>query len=141
MSLLDRFTGGGERTRGDAVLIVDDESDIRKLLSVHLKHIGLEVHAAASAEEAVEMVAKGTPYGLFILDINMPGETGIEMAKGLRASEAHKLTPIIILTGVLNEDGCLRVEQEVPNLIALCKPFNSKELKEMVLEILEQADA
>lgn len=129
--LFKRFQGSGEK-----VLIVDDESDIRTLLSIHLKHIGLTPLTAENAEEALEALERGERFALFILDINMPGMNGVELANRIRERPSCKNTPILILTGVMTDEGLQRLERDIHNLTALPKPFESKVIKELVNELL-----
>ncbi len=127
-----------KKSSENAVLVVDDESDIRKLLSVHLQHIGCDAYNAGSSKEAMDLVSdRDIRFRLFIIDINMAGETGIELTKQIRERARYKTTPVIILTGVMTEDGLIRIEQEIPHVIGMAKPFDARKLKELVLEILQ----
>jgi two-component system phosphate regulon response regulator OmpR len=77
------------------VLVVDDEPELRSLLSEYLGRQGFSVRAAADASEARALVAQAPPP-IAILDIHMPGENGLSLARWLR--EAHPRTGIVMLT-------------------------------------------
>ena len=77
-------------------LVVDDEDDIRGLLTELLQHQGLDVTTAADADAAVEQFGRIRP-ALVLLDINMPGRSGLEVLPDLRALDPA--VPIIILSG------------------------------------------
>lgn len=64
--------------KADKILIVDDEETIRRVLSKKLSNEGYECFQAADAAQALEEMAKND-YSLVILDINMPGKTGLEL--------------------------------------------------------------
>ncbi len=69
----------------DRVLVVDDDLSIRETFEHHLGRGGYEVRAAASAEEALALIAKCEP-GLVITDVRMPGMDGIELLRQLRSA-------------------------------------------------------
>jgi signal transduction histidine kinase/ActR/RegA family two-component response regulator len=80
------------------VLVVDDEAPIRAVLTKHLAAAGFNVHLAANGEEALAAVAEiGPALRLVILDIAMPGLSGIETWSQLRTTRAE--LPIIISSG------------------------------------------
>ena len=76
------------------ILVVDDEPQIRKALSVNLRARGYEVDTAASGEEALTLAAGNHP-DLVLLDIGLPGIDGIEVVEGLRG---WTTVPIIMLS-------------------------------------------
>jgi two-component system KDP operon response regulator KdpE len=76
------------------ILVVDDEPQIRKALSVNLRARGYEVDTAASGEEALTLAAGNHP-DLVLLDIGLPGIDGIEVVEGLRG---WTKVPIIMLS-------------------------------------------
>ncbi len=105
------------------VLVVDDEPQIVRALSVNLKALGYEVDAAASGEEALSHASQRRPDAV-ILDLGLPGIDGIQVIEGLRG---WTTVPIIVLT--------VR-EQEADKIAALdagaddyvTKPFGMGEL-------------
>ncbi len=76
------------------ILVVDDEPQIRKALSVNLRARGYEVDLAATGEEALTLAAGNHP-DLVLLDIGLPGINGIEVVEGLRG---WTTVPIIMLS-------------------------------------------
>ena len=76
------------------ILVVDDEPQIRKALSVNLRARGYEVDLAATGEEALQRAAANHP-DLVLLDLGLPGIDGVDVVEGLRA---WTQTPIIILS-------------------------------------------
>jgi len=76
------------------ILVVDDEPQIRKALSVNLSARGYDVDLAASGEEGLTLAAANHP-DLVLLDIGLPGIDGIEVVRGLRGWSA---VPIIMLS-------------------------------------------
>src|SRR3954453_22787053 len=76
------------------LLVVDDDRRIRDLLSRFLLAEGYRVTTAETAADARAKL-KGLHFDLLILDVMMPGETGFDLARDLRASS---IVPIIILT-------------------------------------------
>ena len=78
------------------ILVVDDETDIREILQFNLENAGFVVDAAASAEEALEILSP--EHGLILLDVMMGGMSGYKMAEHLRAENNN--IPIIFLTAL-----------------------------------------
>ena len=79
------------------VLVVEDETEIRDLIVLHLKRSGLNVDAVSSAEEAFELIAANT-YSLLALDWMLPGLSGIEITKKVRAEANRNDLAILMVT-------------------------------------------
>ena len=106
------------------ILVVDDEPELRALLAEYLGRQGFSVRAAADAAEARALVAQEAPP-VAILDIHMPGENGLSLARWLR--EAHPRTGIVMLT-TAGEPVDRIVGLELGADDYLPKPFELREL-------------
>lgn len=85
------------------VLIIDDEEDIRELARISLERVGgLEVVAAASGPEGLELAAAEQPDAI-VLDAMMPGMDGPETLTKLKADSATEQIPVVFLTGSVQE--------------------------------------
>ncbi len=93
---IPRRTPMPEVIRGH-VLVVEDEADIRELLTLHLERGGFSVDAVGAGDEALEKL-KNTKYDLVILDWMIPGHSGIEVLRQMRTGLIHKGTPVLMLT-------------------------------------------
>jgi len=80
------------------ILIVDDDPTTCALTTTLLEREGYRTRWCSSGREALELVAT-TPVSLVLLDVMMPGMDGFEVCAKLRATEAGKRLPIILLTG------------------------------------------
>ncbi|MET0168821.1 MAG: response regulator transcription factor [Aliihoeflea sp.] len=115
------------------LLVVDDDTRIRSLLQQFLGENGFRVTVADSADEARRKLA-GLDFDLLILDVMMPGETGVELTKSLRE---EKDVPILMLTALSETDS--RVEGlEAGADDYLPKPFDPRELILRVNAILRR---
>ena len=98
--------------RQEKVLIVDDEAGIRKLLGRALSQKGYRCFEAAGAREAWQVLEdKGTEAALVLLDINMPGKSGLQLLPEIRAGFPH--TAVIMVTAAgdtATAVGCIRTE-------------------------------
>ena len=117
------------------ILIVDDEADIRDILQFNLENVGFDVDAAASAEEALEMLS--TEHSLILLDVMMHGMSGFQMATHLR--ENGNLTPIIFLTAKDTQDDLLEgfsagADDYIP------KPFSIQEVIARVTAVIRRTE-
>jgi two-component system phosphate regulon response regulator PhoB len=84
------------------ILIVEDEPAIQELITVNLEHAGFVPVRADSAEQAFEIV-RGELPDLVLLDWTLPGMSGIEFARRLRAERRTQAVPIIMLTARTGE--------------------------------------
>jgi CheY-like chemotaxis protein len=81
------------------VLVVDDEPDAALYLSTLLSDAGHEVRAAGDADSAAAML-RSEPFDLLILDVQLPGTTGLRLYLDLAADPRLSRLPVIMVTGV-----------------------------------------
>ena len=112
------------------ILDVDDEPNMRELLREELEEEGYEVEAAENGEEALKKFSSGD-YDLVILDIEMPGMNGLEVAGKIR--EMKKDARIILLTAYSHYRSDLSSWAADEYVV---KSFNFDELKEKVKKLL-----
>lgn len=89
------------------ILLVDDSTSMREMVSFTLREAGHEVSEAEDGVEALEY-AKKTSVNLVITDVNMPNMDGITLTSELRTLDSYKFIPILILT---TETGTAKKEQ------------------------------
>ena len=118
------------------VLIVDDDRDIRDLLQEFFNKRGLRASVAADGD-AMEAVLRRNPVDLVILDVMLPGRSGLELCREIRARQA---TPIIMLTAV-NETTDRVVGLELGADDYVPKPFDPRELLARVRAVLRRNGA
>ena len=80
------------------ILIVDDERDIVEYLSMALEDAGFKAAGLADTEGALEWIAAERP-DLVLLDVMMPGHTGLSLYRAMREGEATKRIPVVIISG------------------------------------------
>ncbi|WP_149537030.1 response regulator [Siccirubricoccus phaeus] len=116
------------------ILVVDDDREIRDLLSRFLERQGMRVSAARDAKEARKLWPLGR-YHLVVLDLMLPGESGLDLAKWLR-SQAE--VPIVMLTAMSEEtDRIVGLELGADDYLG--KPFNPRELLARIRAVLRRA--
>jgi CheY-like chemotaxis protein len=81
------------------VLLVDDDRGVLDLLAVLAKRAGLEPHAAADGEQALELLNQGLDPAAVITDLDMPGMGGVELARRIRSEPALAHTRVIVHSG------------------------------------------
>ncbi|MDR3473275.1 MAG: EAL domain-containing protein [Devosia sp.] len=86
------------RRPSDPILVVDDDPATRELVTTALRHEGFDVRQAASGEAALELVA-GETIGLLLLDMGLPGMSGLDVVRALREQPKTAALPIMVLTG------------------------------------------
>ena len=115
------------------LLVVDDDTRIRNLLKQYLTENGFRVTVAGNAAEARRQLA-GLDFDLLVLDIMMPGETGVDLTKSLRID---KKVPILMLTALSETDSRI-VGLEAGADDYLAKPFDPRELILRINNILRR---
>jgi PAS domain S-box-containing protein len=114
------------RSLGGGVLLVDDEPLLRDLFAGVLSDAGLEVVAAGSGEEALKLCrARQQPFDLAVLDVLMPGMTGVELAERLR--ELAPDCQVVFMSGFAAEDLVQRIGRDIEGPL-LQKPLSSERL-------------
>ena len=108
------------------VLIVEDESAIQELIAVNLEAAGHHALRAADAEQALTILRQTLP-DLVLLDWMLPGQSGLAIARHLRANERTRSIPIIMLTAKSAEqDKIAGLEAGADDYVT--KPFSPREL-------------
>jgi CheY-like chemotaxis protein len=80
------------------ILLVEDNADVRQLLALYMKRLGYEVYEAATGLDAVDLAATALP-DLIIMDFCLPGISGIQATRRLKADPSTKDKPVLIITG------------------------------------------
>ncbi|MEI8257114.1 MAG: response regulator, partial [Deltaproteobacteria bacterium] len=118
------------------ILVIEDDSTIRRLIEVTLSRRGDEVHCAEDGVAGLEVAERVQP-DVIVLDVNMPRMDGWEVLKRLRASESFAFTPVILLTALASPDH--RVEGfKLGADDYMTKPFRAAELEMRVVRALKQ---
>jgi DNA-binding NtrC family response regulator len=116
------------------VLIVDDEEVLRDVLDAVLRREGFEVLSAASGEEALS-VLDAEEVDLVILDVMLPGISGIDTLRAIRISNPH--LPVIVITAFSSIDGAIDA-MKMGAFHYIPKPFKNEEVIITVNKALEQ---
>jgi two-component system phosphate regulon response regulator PhoB len=118
------------------ILAVEDEPAILELLRVNLADAGYEVRGVADAETA-QLMLKGELPDLLLLDWMLPGQSGMALAKALRADPRTRELPIIMVTARSDEsDKVAGLEAWVDDYVT--KPFSPRELKARIKAVLRR---
>ncbi len=120
------------------ILLVEDEQDILRLVAYNLKKHGYAADQAKSGDEALRL-ARTNPYRLIVLDLMLPGLTGMELCRILKQDPKTSSIPIIMLTALSEEtDKVAGLEAGADDYIT--KPFSVKEFLARVKTVLRRAD-
>lgn len=123
----------GVDLNGYKILIVDDEEDLREILSEEFSLQGATVFTAKNGRDAFDIAIRENPH-VILSDVRMPGGDGVELLQRVRA--VYDTTPphIFLLTGFSD----LKPEQavEMGSQGLLSKPFSLKQLREKIAGVL-----
>jgi response regulator RpfG family c-di-GMP phosphodiesterase len=111
------------------LLLVDDDDGLRALLRTTFEVVDIEVDEAGDTREAGRRVAERRP-DVIVLDVLMPGETGIDFCRRLKADPATRDIPVVLLTG--SEGGTLAASDAAGADAFVRKPFSPLELLAVV---------
>ena len=118
------------------ILLVEDEPAIQTLIATNLQRAGHTVLASSDAEHAQRLVHESLP-DLILLDWMLPGMSGVDFARRLRADERTREVPIIMLTARTEErDKVLGLETGADDYIT--KPFSPRELVARIKAVLRR---
>lgn len=128
------FGGGEPATDAPHILVVDDDRRLRDLLSRYLRENGFRVTTAEDSKAARARLA-GLDFDLLIVDVMMPGESGLDLTQSLRSGGT---VPILMLTAMGEaEDRIKGLERGADDY--LVKPFEPRELVLRIRSILARA--
>lgn len=109
-----------------SIVVAEDDEDISEIIQDNLKREGFRIFAFSNGDEAYEAIISKNP-DLVILDLNLPGMSGIEVCKYIRKNEATAETPVIMLTARSEEiDKIIGFEVGADDYVT--KPFSPREL-------------
>ena len=118
------------------VIVVDDSSVMRQIIKNNLKQLGFEqsnVVDAEDGEQALKKINEDT-IDLVISDWNMPRMTGIDLLIAIRADDALKELPFLMVTSEADKEKIIEAVQAGVNQY-IVKPFNTTQLEEKIKEI------
>jgi CheY-like chemotaxis protein len=123
-----------ENAAGRLILAADDDRDILALVAFRLGREGHEVLTAVDGEEALALARTRLP-DLAILDVRMPKLTGLEVVRALRADEATRAMPVVLLTASV-QDESVQDGYDAGADEYMKKPFSPQELATRVEQML-----
>ena len=121
------------------IYIIEDDPDISAIIEDNLKREGYRLKTFADGAKGYDAIIEKIPH-LVILDLNLPGMSGIEVCKYIRNNEATAEIPVIMLTARSEEiDKIIGFEVGADDYVT--KPFSPKELVARVKAVLRRASA
>jgi two-component system phosphate regulon response regulator PhoB len=119
------------------VIIVDDDPDIREVVSVMLEAVGLRVVAVESGEDALLRLAQ-EPFDLMVVDWNLPRMTGLDLCRALRRDPAQASLPVLFLTANASSQDMVEAFASGGDDYVV-KPFRAPELGARIFSLLRRA--
>jgi two-component system chemotaxis response regulator CheY len=124
------------------ILVVDDFSTMRRIIRNLLVELGFSsqlIQDADDGENALVMLRKQS-FDMVVTDWNMPNMTGIDLLRAIRAEDAWKGLPVLMVTAENNRDQIIAAAQAGVNGY-IVKPFTAATLKEKMTKIFERIAA
>lgn len=112
---------------GVSVLVVDDEPHIGRIIRTRLEQDGYVVHLAEQGQEALDVLEQHPSIALVLLDLMMPGMSGIDVLRVLRGDARWAALPCIVLTAA-GQDAQLREAEGLGVSEIMTKPFSPRRL-------------
>lgn len=122
------------------ILVVDDFSTMRRIIKNLLRDLGFtNADEADDGNTALPMLQTGK-YDFLVTDWNMPGMTGIDLLRAVRADDNLKTLPVLMVTAEAKRDQIVAAAQAGVNGYVV-KPFTAAVLKEKIDKIFERIDS
>ena len=122
------------------ILIVDDFSTMRRIIKNLLRDLGFTNTTEADDGQTALPILKEGDFDFLVTDWNMPGMTGIELLKAVRADAKLSALPVLMVTAEAKRDQIVEAAQAGVNGYVI-KPFTAQVLKEKIDKIFERIDA
>ena len=120
------------------ILVVDDEQGFLEIIEGRLKAAGYEVRTATNGEDAMKLIREDKP-GLIIADLTMPGMNGFELSRVVKTDPNFKNIPMILLSGLVQEDS--EAEGLQKGDFYMAKPLDFKRLSAKIKDFLGEDPA
>ena len=121
------------------ILIVDDFSTMRRIIKNLLRDLGFNnTQEADDGNTGLPMLQNGN-FDFLVTDWNMPGMTGIDLLRAVRADEKLKDLPVLMVTAEAKKEQIVMAAQEGVNGY-IVKPFTAQTLKEKIEKIFERIE-
>lgn len=117
------------------IFVVDDDKEIREIITFALTRNGFEVAVACNGEQLQQLLSARRP-DLIILDVMMPGQDGYQIFTWLRGAPETRAIPVMIMTAHA-EDIYARISTDLGASEHITKPFHPLELVERVRGLLQ----
>jgi len=125
----------GAPNRGRQIIVAEDDEDIRLFVSIILAKEGYRIESFDNATSALEAAATAEP-DLYLLDVRMPGVTGIDLCRRLRADPRFEHSPILMMSAETSQQN-IEAAMAAGADDYLPKPFSRAELLDRVKALLE----
>src|SRR5688572_1129778 len=135
MELLAKQSGGASATTHRRVLLVDDQHDSTRTLSLLLRASGYEVQTAATVASALQLAAAES-FDIMVSDIGLPDATGYELMEQIR--ELYGIKGIALTGHGMDDD--LRRSRQAGFAAHVVKPVNVEELENLMARLLAEPD-
>ncbi len=123
----------------ERILLIEDEPNITEAISFVLKRAGMDVKTHANGTGALEVIARVRP-DVLVLDVMLPGESGYEILRALRADPATRALPVLMLTA-RGQDKDRDLARQLGATRFMTKPFSNAEVLETVRALAAGAGA
>ncbi len=122
------------------ILVVDDFSTMRRIIKNLLRDLGFtNISEADDGQTGLPMLQSGD-FDFLVTDWNMPGMTGIDLLKAVRADERLSSIPVLMVTAEAKKEQIVEAAQAGVNGYVV-KPFTAETLKAKIEKIFERVDA
>jgi two-component system chemotaxis response regulator CheY len=118
------------------IMVVDDSSSVRQMMSFTLENAGYEVVEAEDGQDALEKLV-GSAVNMIVTDLNMPNVNGIELIRSIRSQSEHKYIPIVVLTTESHESR-KQESREAGATGWITKPFIPEQLIGVIKKVMPQ---
>jgi CheY-like chemotaxis protein len=120
------------------VLVIDDDTVVRRMIAKLLKDRGVDTELAATGEEGLSGLETSALPDAVICDLYLPGISGLDVIEQIRRREEWRQLPIVVLTGRARGTMMVRAEELGDRIVT--KPFSSVDLLQVIDDLLGKED-
>jgi len=117
------------------IMVVDDSSSVRQMMSFTLENAGYEVVEAEDGEEALKKLLDSKNINMIVTDLNMPNVTGLELIRSVRSNSEFKYIPIVVLTTEFH-DAKKKESKKAGATGWITKPFKPDQLIGVIKKVI-----
>lgn len=137
--IITRLLGMETKKATRKILLVEDDTDLVKLIHHYLRPLDCSITTVSTVEEAIKILENDPRYRLVVTDVLLPGKNGLTLVSKLRKSPKWTKIPVLVISSEIPPKTLQALPQEFSRLRVMPKPLRMKPFQETVEDALKTA--